>query len=233
VSEPARAEGVGETVGEARWQALRALRADRPDLEEHDVEFEVVSEGLRTMLGRVSEPARVVATVREGHGGGAAGPAAEGPGAEGPGADALASCLEAVVEGMGLEASVDVREGPEGSLVGSIQGPGAGRVVGRGGQVIDAVQYIAAHMVSRAEGGGRRRVTVDADGYRARRVGELERLAARAAAEALRDGDEIELDPMSPQDRRIVHMALAENPGVVTRSEGDEPRRRVIVEPAE
>jgi spoIIIJ-associated protein len=95
------------------------------------------------------------------------------------------------------------------------------------------VQYIGAHVVSRAEGGGRRRVSVDADGYRARRVGELERLAARAAAEALRDGDEIELDPMSPQDRRIVHLALAEHPGVVTRSEGDEPRRRVIVEPAE
>jgi spoIIIJ-associated protein len=228
VSEPARAEVVGETVGEARWQALRTLRADRPDLEEHDVEFEVVSEGQRTMLGRVSEPARVVATVREGDAGDAAGPAAEGPGAE-----ALVACLQAVVEGMGLKVSVDVREGPEGSLAGSIQGPGAGRVVGRGGQVIDAVQYIAAHMVSRAEGGGRRRVSVDADGYRARRVGELERLAARAAAEALRDGDEIELDPMSPQDRRIVHMALAEHPGVVTRSEGDEPRRRVIVEPAE
>jgi spoIIIJ-associated protein len=227
VSEPARAEGVGETVGEARWQALRTLRADRPDLEEQDVEFEVVSEGQRTMLGRVNEPARVVATVREGD----AAPA--GPAAEGPGAEELAACLRAVVEGMGLDAGVDVREGPEGSLVGSIQGPGAGRVVGRGGQVIDAVQYIAAHVVSRAEGGGRRRVSVDADGYRARRVGELERLAARAAAEALRDGDEIELDPMSPQDRRIVHLALAEHPGVVTRSEGDEPRRRVIVEPAE
>jgi spoIIIJ-associated protein len=114
-----------------------------------------------------------------------------------------------------------------------VEADDVGRLIGRDGQVIDAIQYLAVQIVSRAEGGVRSRVVVDAGGYRARRTEQLERLAARAAEEALRDGDEIELDPMTPHDRRIVHLALQDHPGVVTRSEGDEPQRRIIVEPAE
>jgi spoIIIJ-associated protein len=153
--------------------------------------------------------------------------------APGAGAEALGRALAAVVTGLGLEGRVSIREDEEGGLVAEVEGPELGRLLGREGEVIDAVQYLAAQIVSRAEDGSRRRVVVDADGYRARRVSQLERLAERAAEEAIRDGDEIELDPMTPHDRRIVHMALADHPGVVTRSEGDEPRRRIIVEPAE
>ena len=76
-------------------------------------------------------------------------------------------------------------------------------------------------------------MSLDADGYRARRAAALEDLADRAAREAVEFGEEIELDPMTPHDRRIVHMALKDRTEVVTRSEGDEPRRRIIVEPAE
>jgi spoIIIJ-associated protein len=219
-----RAEGVGETVGEARWQALRRLRAEHPGLDEDAVEFEVESEGQRTMLGRVAEPARVTATLRD-----APPPATPAEG----GAAALGESLRAVAAALRLEARVEVRETDDGGLVGVIEGPGVNRLVGRGGQTIDALQYLAAQVVSRAEGGARRRVVVDAGGYRARRAAELERLAARAAEEAVLHGDEIELDPMSPQDRRIVHMALKDDPRVATRSEGDEGRRRIIVEPAD
>jgi len=76
-------------------------------------------------------------------------------------------------------------------------------------------------------------VSVDAGGYRARREAALVELANRAAAEALEFSEEIELDPMTPHDRRIVHMALKDRTDVVTRSEGEEPRRRLIVEPAD
>ena len=104
---------------------------------------------------------------------------------------------------------------------------------GKGGETIDALQYLLSQIASRAEGGSRRRVSLDADGYRARRAAALEDLADRAAREAVEFGEEIELDPMTPHDRRIVHMALKDRTEVVTRSEGDEPRRRIIVEPAE
>jgi len=149
------------------------------------------------------------------------------------GAKALGETLAAVVSALGIEGRVVVRAEEDGGLVGVIEGEDVGRLIGREGQVIDAVQYLALQIVSRAEGGARRRVMVDAGGYRARRAEQLERLAERAAQEVLRDGDEIELDPMTPHDRRIVHLALQDYPGVVTRSEGEEPQRRIIVEPAE
>ena len=104
---------------------------------------------------------------------------------------------------------------------------------GRGGETIDALQYLLGQIASRAEGGARRRVSLDADGYRARREAALVDLAEQAALEAIEHGDEIELDAMTPHDRRIVHMALKDRDGIVTRSEGEEPRRRIIVEPAE
>ena len=154
--------------------------------------------------------------------------------AEGPGAAAVARTLRAVVEGMGLEATVVVAPGPdETDIEATVDGDGLSLLIGRGGETIDALQYLLGQIASRAEGGSRRRVSLDADGYRARRAAALEALADEAAREAVEHGEEIELDAMTPHDRRIVHMALKERPEVVTRSEGEEPRRRIIVEPAE
>lgn len=154
--------------------------------------------------------------------------------AEGPGAIAVARTLEAVVVGMGLDARVVVAPGREaGDLDASVDGDGTAALVGRGGETIDALQYLLGQIASRAEGGNRRRVSLDADGYRARRAAALESLAEEAAREAVEFGEEIELDAMTPHDRRIVHMALKDRADVVTRSEGEEPRRRIIVEPAE
>ncbi|MGE0028977.1 MAG: protein jag [Thermoleophilia bacterium] len=154
--------------------------------------------------------------------------------AVGPGAEAVAATLEAVVAAMGLDAQVVVAAGPdETDLDVTVVGDGTSALVGRGGETIDALQYLLAQVATRAEGGARRRVTLDADGYRARREAALVELAEQAAREAVEFGDEIELDAMTPHDRRIVHMALKEKPGIVTRSEGEEPRRRIIVEPAE
>lgn len=150
------------------------------------------------------------------------------------GAAAVERTLEAVLAGMGIGASAAVADGPDdGDIAASVEGDGADALIGRGGETIDALQYLLAQIASRAEGGARRRVTLDADGYRARREAALVALAQQAAEEALEHGEEIELDAMTPHDRRIVHMALKDRTGVVTRSEGDEPRRRIIVEPAE
>lgn len=136
--------------------------------------------------------------------------------------------LAAANDGLALECSVAIRTGDEDSLVGEFDGPGVARLLDRQGELIEALQVVAVQAVRRVERG--RQVVVDAGGYRARHRAALERLAARAAAEAIETGDEIELDPMNPHDRRIVHVALKEIPGVATRSEGEEPRRRIIVE---
>ena len=147
---------------------------------------------------------------------------------------ATGEAVEAVVRGMGLSAAVRVEAGDgETDLRVSVEGEGTSALVGRGGETIDALQYLLAQIASRAAGGERRRVALDADGYRARRAAALEDLAERAAREALEHGEEIELDVMTPHDRRIVHMALKDRTDVITRSEGDEGRRRIIVEPAD
>jgi len=150
-----------------------------------------------------------------------------------PGARTLHRILVAVAGGFGIPPEVEVAGDDSGGLVGTLRAADAGAVIGRGGEVIDAIQYLAAQAVSRAEGGGRRRVMIDAAEYRRTRADALTQLALRAAEEAVQYGEEIELDPMTPHDRRIVHLALKERTDVTTRSEGDEPRRRIIVEPAE
>jgi spoIIIJ-associated protein len=146
----------------------------------------------------------------------------------------VARTLDAVVEAMGLTARVVVAPGPEeNDIEATVDGEGTSALIGRGGETIDALQYLLGQIASRAEGGSRRRVNLDADGYRARRAAALEDLALQAAREAVEHGEEIELDAMTPHDRRIVHMALKDRSEVITRSEGEEPRRRIIVEPAE
>lgn len=152
---------------------------------------------------------------------------------EGPGVDALGEVLGAVARAMGVsDPTVSVSAGPDGGLLGHVTGDGVEALVGREGETIDALQYLCGQIVSRAEG-TRMRVMIDAGDYRARRAESLERLARRAAEEVLEHGDEIELDPMTPHDRRLIHMVLKEYDGVLTRSEGDEPNRRIVVEPAE
>ena len=146
---------------------------------------------------------------------------------------ALERAVGAVVTGMGIEATVRVEEQEDGSVRAVVEGSEAGELVGKGGETLDALQYLGSQIVARAEGGRGRMVVVDADDYRRKREESLTRLAGRAADEAVEHGEEIELDVMTPQDRRIVHLALKERGDVQTRSEGDEPRRRIIVEPAD
>ena len=144
----------------------------------------------------------------------------------------LEAMFDAVLDGMDLDGEVSVTESGPGEIAVTIDGPDLDALIGREGAVIDALQYLAHQTALRTGDGEPIRVTVDAGGYRERRSRQLERLAAHAAKEALEYGEEIELDAMTPHDRRIVHMALAERTDVVTRSEGEEPNRRIVVLPA-
>ena len=151
---------------------------------------------------------------------------------EDPGRSPLKDVVEAALEGLGVAATVEIADGEEGGLVARIEGEDLDAVIGRDGEVLDAVQLLAAQAVRRQPGGQRRDVLVDAGGYRARRAELLARLAHKAADEAVEFGEEIELEPMSALDRRTVHMAIADRGDVETRSEGEEPRRRIVVVPA-
>lgn len=151
---------------------------------------------------------------------------------EDPGREALLDVVRAAVDGLGLDATVVVEDGEENGLIARIEGEGLDPIIGRDGDVLDAVQVLAAQAVRRQVGGQRRGVLVDAGDYRARRAELLTRLAHKAADEAVEYGEEIELEPMSALDRRTVHMALADRADIETRSEGEDPRRRIVVAPA-
>jgi spoIIIJ-associated protein len=143
--------------------------------------------------------------------------------------EALQELLEEITEGLGLDVEIEVEEG-DGVLSGRLKGEDVGLFIGRHGQTIDAVQHLAQRIVF-PDGPSPVRVSIDADGYRERRERTLHDEADGAAEEALRSGTPVELDPMPPAERRIVHEYLRDRGGVETHSEGDEPERYLVVAP--
>ena len=144
-------------------------------------------------------------------------------------AERVRAILERVVDALDVEASVEVDEDAE-QIVGRVDGEDVGLLIGRRGQTIDAVQLLCYRAAFRGLQ-ERKRVVVDAAGYRERRQEAIERQADRAAERALKSGKEIELEPMTPSERRVVHQHLKDRAGVETFSEGEEPERCVIVAP--
>ena len=221
------AEATGETVGEAKWAALRELEQRHPGLDKAAVQFEVVAEGERGILGVGYEPARVVAHLPAE----AAVAAAEAePAAEGGQAGEARALVARIVEAIGVDAEVVARDEPE-AIVVTCSGPDVGLLIGRHGQTIEAVQYLLNVIAYRAYGDDKRDVVVDAAGYRARRQATLESLADRVAERVLESGEPEELEPMTAVERKVVHLRLKEVAGVGTTSEGTEPNRYVVVIP--
>ncbi len=145
-------------------------------------------------------------------------------------AELLEELLEEVVDGLGLDCDIEVKES-DGVLTGTIDGEDVGLFIGRHGQTIDAVQHLAQRIVF-PEGPSSIRVVIDANGYRERRAGALRAEADEAADEVVETGREVELSPMPPFERRIVHEFLRERGDVETHSVGNEPERYLVISPS-
>jgi len=217
-------ESTGETVGEAKWKALRDLERLAPGIDRANVRFQIVSEGERGLLGVGYTPARVIA-------------AADAPDAPEPlesdsdlseAAVRVRALVEQVVTAIGTGSQVAVRETDDEITV-ACAGGDAALLIGKHGQTIDALQYVANAAVHRRGVG--KSVTVDVAGYRDRRRATLEGIALRAADRAL-NGERVLLEPMTAVERKVVHTRLQDVGGVQTTSEGTEPNRYVVVLPA-
>jgi spoIIIJ-associated protein len=215
-------EATGETVGEAKWAALRELEQLVPGLDRESVQFQVVSEGERGLLGVGFTPAHVIASTE------ARTDAAAGSADEGDLVKVSRELVERVARGIGADVAVSAKEHAGGVTI-NCSGPDVALFIGKHGQTIDAIQYLA-NAITRA-GGGEHEVVVDAAGYRARRTATLETLARRTAQRAAATGRRVAMEPMTPVERKIVHEALKEDPEVDTASEGSEPNRFVVVLP--
>jgi len=226
MSDDLTVEATGETVGEAKWAALRELEQRHPALDKSAVRFEVVSEGERGLLGVGYEPARVLAHVPAEA---AASAAVADMEDEGQAAEARRLVSRIVTE-LGVEGSVDADEGKD-TITVTVSGGDVAILIGRHGQTIDAVQYLLNVIAYRAYGEAKKDVVVDAAGYRERRRATLETLADEIADRVRESGKAEELEPMTSVERKIVHLRLKDAAGVATTSEGTEPNRYVVVLP--
>ena len=213
------AEAEGDTLGEAKWAAMKELEVRFPGLTADCVRFDMAEDA------GAAGPARVRAEVDRDAWRAVAETIPEEP------AERVRAIVMRVVNALGLHATVDIDETGD-EIRATVNGDDLGLLIGKHGSTIDALQHLAFRAAFRGAE-IRKQVTVDAAGYRERRAGALHRMADRAAAEALRYGRPVELEPMRATERKIVHTYLSERTDVETHSEGDEPDRRLVVSPVE
>ena len=136
--------------------------------------------------------------------------------------------LQELTKLMGVEVSVHVNTDEEGNVRVNMEGDSQGILIGRRGETLDALQYLTSLKINKGKS-EYTRVTLDTEGYRARREEALVRLANRMANRAVKTGRRVSIEPMNPYERRILHSALQGNPDVTTHSEGEEPNRHVVI----
>jgi spoIIIJ-associated protein len=216
-------EADGASVGAAKWAAMKQLERRFPGIEVDHVEFEVLEE--RSASGETESYARVTASVdvgvwREAE--------KEFSWPDEP-AERIREIVRRTIAFLGIRASVDVTDSAD-ELRANISGPDLGLLIGKHGQTIDSLQFVCSQAAFRGLE-ERKRVVLDAGGYRERRESMLHRQADRAVADALRYGRAVELDSMVATERKVVHTYLQDRSDVETHSEGDEPFRRIVITP--
>ncbi len=201
-------ETTGRTIDEAIQKALDTLGVKRNNLD-----IKVLSEpaqGLFNLIG--AKDARINAKVLF------------------PPAQYLEHFLAELIKYMNLEGTVAVEEDEE-KIIASINGKRIGSLIGRRGRTLNELQYLLNTIIKRQFSGIKKMIIVDVEGYRERREKTLTQLAKSIARKVDRLGDEQVLEPMTPQERRIIHLALKGDNNVITYSKGEEPYRKVVIAP--
>lgn len=197
-------EATGKTVDEAVNKALSEL-----GVEEDQVEIEVLNDGSKGILGLLTKSARVRVKIKPDP------------------ADIAFRLVSRIVSVIKVKASIDI-EHKDDEIRLYLQGSDAGLLIGKRGQTLDALQYIISLAVNKHTDRFTR-VILDVEGYRKKREKTLKKLALKLAAKVKRTGKNIELEPMPPHERRIIHTTLQNDDKVKTYSKGEEPYRKVIV----
>ncbi|ADH61944.1 single-stranded nucleic acid binding R3H domain protein [Thermoanaerobacter mathranii subsp. mathranii str. A3] len=196
----------GKTVEEAVNLALQEFGVPR-----EMVEVEVLDEGGKGFLGLISKQAIVKVILKDVI------------------KESAKNFLQQVIEAMKLDVKFDIEEN-ENTIKFNLHGKNVGLLIGHRGETLDSLQYLVNVVASKYRGYDRyRRIILDAENYRKRREEALIRLAKKLAKKVMETKESVELEPMSPNERRIIHMALQDHPYVETYSEGEEPNRRVII----
>ena len=198
-----------KTVDEAKEKAAAEL-----GVAIENIEFEVLEEGKRGFLGIGATEAKVAATYTLG------------------GADIALAFIEQVVRDMELNLTVAKKAGGNDDILITVDGEGAGLLIGHHGETLDSLQYLANLAANKKIKGEKHdyvKVTLDIEGYRAKREETLRALARRMAAKVVKYKKSVMLEPMNPYERRIIHSEVQHVAGVSTNSIGSENNRRVVM----
>ena len=201
-----------KTVDEAIEIALKELGVDRGE-----VEVDVVSRGKEGILGIGSEPAKVRVTVLD---------------TPNDLVTVSTDIINSLISKMGVSVSVSLKQAENESVGGpvyDIDGDDSGLLIGRRGETLRALQFLVSFMASRKLE-SRANLLLDVAGYQSRRYESLSNLATKVAGRVFATGRSIHMEPMPPNERRAVHMALADHPEVSTISEGERESRHVVVQ---
>ena len=196
----------GKNVDEAVELACQELGVSRDS-----VEIEILELPKKAFFGLKVTPAKVKVTFEKTKG------------------DLAAEYIDEILKAMGVSAQINVENTEDGALI-KLEGDDLGVIIGRRGETLDALQYLASLVANRSEG-DYFRITIDSGNFREKREATLKNLAAKISAQALRTGRSVTLEPMNPYERRIIHSAVQNIDGVVSTSSGEEPHRCVIVSP--
>ena len=198
-----------KTVEEAKSKAAAEL-----GIAEEEIEFTVLDEGKRGFLGLGATDAKVQASYTVG------------------GADIAVEFIRKIVSDMELNLTVGKKAGTNDDTVITVDGEGAGLLIGHHGETLDALQYLANLAANKKVKGEKRdyvKVSLDVEGYRAKREEALRALARRMAAKVVKGKKSVMLEPMNPYERRIIHSEVQGIEGVSTNSIGSENNRRVVM----
>ena len=198
-----------KTVEEAKSKAAAEL-----GIAEEEIEFTVLEEGKRGLLGLGATDAKVQASYNVG------------------GADIAVEFIRKIVKDMELDLTVGKKAGTNDDTVITVDGEGAGLLIGHHGETLDALQYLANLAANKKVKGEKRdyvKISLDVEGYRAKREEALRALARRMAAKVVKGKKSVMLEPMNPYERRIIHSEVQGIEGVSTNSIGSENNRRVVM----
>lgn len=202
-------EATGRTLDEAVETALETL-----GIKKDNAEIEVLDKPAQGILGIIgTKSARVIVK-----------PKMEP-------AEYLKSYLQELLKLMDIDGSVSVTE-EEDKLEADISGKDVGVLIGRRGKTLGDLQYLGNVVMRRQYAGLNKMIVLDIENYRARREKTLIQLAKNVARKVSQEGREQALEPMTPQERRIIHLALHDTAGITTYSDGEEPYRKVIIAPS-
>jgi spoIIIJ-associated protein len=201
-------EKTGRTVDEAVKNSLDELNVTRDK-----VDIEVLDQGSKGLFGLLgSKLAKVRVTVKYDY------------------TYEAKTFLRNVLNAMDIKAEINTEETQDGIKI-TLRGPNMGILIGHRGETLDSLQYLVSLVINKdCSGSQYKRVVLDTENYRQKREETLKRLAQRLAQNAKATNKSIVLEPMNPYERRIIHAALQDNPYVKTRSEGEEPFRKVVIE---